>query len=452
MNNNHRCGAPARYTKIFTAFVAAVLSGALLCASPIAAYADTESDLASARSQLEEIGTKADELTSQLETLNTELMDIQNQILVKSDRLDEAQETLSSYVALEYKSDDLNIISAVVGAESLGDAISRIAYLGKIQSKMVSAIEDVTNAKAELASKEEEQQKSVDETQAALDELNSQRETASNLVNSLSAELMSQLAAEAESNSALSSGLAQSEAGTATSASDVVSNNQTSNTSNSSNNSSNSSSNTATAGKGNVGGDPNSGITYTTGDINFSNRQVDSSLYTVTWSGDTEYINKLAAMASKYGSDTNYFITFDNTLLRVIVFQRSGGGWTPLYTWNCTGGRTTYSGVFTVTDHQACSWADRYASMYGGPGFNDWATCYIECYSSTDNGHCRYIEDKGYETCAQIHRTCETRPWKSNTGCCGLLNDQAYWVWTNCGNGTTVFEFDQYSFSKWCRC
>ena len=179
-------------------------------------------------------------------------------------------------------------------------------------------------------------------------------------------------------------------------------------------------------------------------------RTRDPYVATVTWAGDTAYIDRLAEVASNIGSDTNYFMTFDNQLCRVIVFQRSASGsWEPIRLWNCMGARKTYSaanqhlygwgGVYKITDHQICSWDD----SYFGTGMNDWASCFIEYYDSYNaTGHSRYIEGKGWENCVSFHATGDVVTGNNNTGCCGLLYDNAKWVYDNIPLYTTVIEFD----------
>ena len=92
-------------------------------------------------------------------------------------------------------------------------------------------------------------------------------------------------------------------------------------------------------------------------------RSRDPWLATVTWGDDASYISTLAAAAARIGSDTDYFISFDNELCRVIVFERTASGtWQATKLWNCHGAKNTYSaankhiygwgGVYKISDHQ----------------------------------------------------------------------------------------------------
>ncbi len=180
-----------------------------------------------------------------------------------------------------------------------------------------------------------------------------------------------------------------------------------------------------------------------------SPRERDPYIATVTWGDDAAYIERLAEVAAEVGSDTDYFISFDNELCRVIVFERAGAGWVATHLWNCHGARKTYSaanqhlygwgGVYKISEHQICAWDD----SYFGIGYNDWASCFIEYYETSNvTGHSRYVEGKGWENCASIHASAYDYTGNTNSGCCGLAYDNAKWVHDVVPLGTTVIEFD----------
>ena len=435
---------------------AAIVAG-LALGCPTAALADTASDLEAARASLEEIGTNIEALAGDLDSLATELDNTDYEIMVKDQRLSENRATLASYVSEEYKDGGVTLLKLILGSSSIDDVITRVHYAQKISDAQASTIAEIDQAKTELEERKAYQQGMVDDTQSKLDALNEQRESAAALVNSLSSEAKAQLEEEAKQNTTLSVAIEQSkQATTTTTAADAAAAREASESVKQDSKQEASSSTTTTessAGDSSGGSDSShSGSTSadnshngttqlpdtsTGGYSDYSSRTPDSSLYNVTWSGDSEYINALANKASQVGSSTNYFFAWDNELCRVIVFQRSGGGWSAVKLWNCNGARNTYSGAWTVVHKQICNWADEYF----GQGYNDWSTCFIEAYSDSSLGHLRYIEGRGYEDCASIHSTGYSETGWGNTGCCGLTWDNAKWVYDNLPTGSTVYVF-----------
>lgn len=436
-----------RKYKHVTCFAAsAAIAAGLLFYTPSVVYADAAADLANARTNLEQIGQKVEDLSGDLETLVTELDNTEYEIMVKEQKIAQNQETLASFVSADYKGGATELLSIILGANSVDDMVSRIRYVQKISNAQAEAIDEIKAAKADLEERREYQQSTLDDTQAKLDELNSQRSSAASLVDSLDAEVKAQLEKEAAQNSTLNVALEQSKVQqTTTSASDIDAVRDAAD-SIKQESTSNKTENSGGSNVGNSGGsstdDPSTNNTQrpdtpTGGNTDYSNRSRDASLYNVTWTGDTEYINRLAQKAAQVGSSSDYFFAWDNELCRVIVFQRSGGGWSAIKLWNCNGARATYSGAWSVVHRQKCNWADEYFGM----GYNDWSTCFIESYSSSSKGHLRYIPGKGYEDCASIHATGYSETGWGNGGCCGLLIDDAKWVYDNLPNGTTVYEF-----------
>ena len=73
-----------RKYKHVTCFAAsAAIAAGLLLYTPSAAYADAAADLANARTNLEQIGQKVEDLSGDLETLATELDNTEYEIMVK---------------------------------------------------------------------------------------------------------------------------------------------------------------------------------------------------------------------------------------------------------------------------------------------------------------------------------------------------------------------------------
>ena len=359
---------PYRKYKHLTCFAAsAAVTAGLLLNTPSVAYADAAADLANARTNLEQIGQKVEDLSGDLETLVTELDNTEYEIMVKEQKIAQNQEILASFVSADYKGGATELLSIILGANSVDDMVSRIRYVQKISNAQAEAIDEIKAAKADLEERREYQQSTLDDTQAKLDELNSQRSSAASLVDSLDAEVKAQLEKEAAQNSTLNVALEQSKVQqTTTSASDIdavrdaadsikqeSASGKTDKTEESNNNGGNSGGNSGSASTD----DPSTNNTQrpdtpTGGNTDYSSRGRDGSLYNVTWTGDSDYINRLAQKASQVGSGSNYFIAWDNELCRFIVFQRSGGGWSAVKMWNCNGARYTSSGAWSVVHRQ----------------------------------------------------------------------------------------------------
>lgn len=202
--NMARCAA--------TATLACVLGLGL--AAP--AYADTASDLAAARTKLEQIGTQTQQIYDELATQTKALDQTAGEITQKQQEIADGQAKLSNYVAGEYKTGGLSLLQVLTGVDDLGDMLNRLFYYGKVSDKQAQTIQEVKDLKQELTDKQAEQEKNVAATQKKVDELNAQQAEAQNVVNSLDSQLQAELAAEAEANAALQAGINASTAEKAT--------------------------------------------------------------------------------------------------------------------------------------------------------------------------------------------------------------------------------------------
>lgn len=202
--NMARCAA--------TATLACVLGLGL--AAP--AYADTASDLAAARTKLEQIGTQTQQIYDELATQTQALDQTAGEITQKQQEIADGQAKLSNYVAGEYKTGGLSLLQVLTGVDDLGDMLNRLFYYGKVSDKQAQTIQEVKELKQELTDKQAEQEKNVSATQKKVDELNAQQAEAQNVVNSLDSQLQAELAAEAEANAALQAGINASTAEKAT--------------------------------------------------------------------------------------------------------------------------------------------------------------------------------------------------------------------------------------------
>lgn len=202
--NMARCAA--------TATLACVLGLGL--AAP--AYADTASDLAAARTKLEQIGTQTQQIYDELATQTQALDQTAGEITQKQQEIADGQSKLSTYVAGEYKTGGLSLLQVLTGVDDLSDMLNRLFYYGKVSDKQAQTIQEVKELKQQLTDKQAEQEKNVATTQKKVDELNAQQAEAQNVVNSLDSQLQAELAAEAEANAALQAGINASTAEKAT--------------------------------------------------------------------------------------------------------------------------------------------------------------------------------------------------------------------------------------------
>lgn len=426
-----------------------LLMGGVLLAAPFSAFADTRSELATAADQLESLGSQLTELQDQLAVATSDLQKLDAAADAKSEEVVEAQEeldvrraALSDSVRDSYKGGSFSLIDFLLTSSSFEDLVSRAYYVEKIlgaQADKISLVEDAADRLAqeqsELEARQTEQQATVDELMALVEQYQSTVDEAASVYNALDAQAREELVAQQGENESIAAAVEAAEsASTDTEQLQEEDANRED------------AKDTEPSDGGNQGGsgvqepemsDPvNDDPNYTDGPLSGA-RTRDPYLGTVTWAGDAEYINAVAARASSIGSSTSYFIAFDNELCRFIVFQRSGGGWQPIKLWNCNGAKNTYSGVWTVVHKKICNWADEYF----GKGLNDWSTCYIEAYSSDSYGYLRYVPGKGYEDCAAVHSTGETTTGWTNRGCAGLQWGSAKWVYDNIPVGTTLWEF-----------
>ena len=161
--NMARCAA--------TATLACVLGLGL--AAP--AYADTASDLAAARTKLEQIGTQTQQIYDELATQTQALDQTAGEITQKQQEIADGQAKLSTYVAGEYKTGGLSLLQVLTGVDDLSDMLNRLFYYGKVSDKQAQTIQEVKELKQQLTDKQAEQEKNVADTQKKVDELNAQQ-------------------------------------------------------------------------------------------------------------------------------------------------------------------------------------------------------------------------------------------------------------------------------------
>lgn len=138
-----------------------------------------------------------------------------------------------------------------------------------------------------------------------------------------------------------------------------------------------------------------------------------------------EFLERALAVANRKSSDTNYLVTVDLTKHRTIVFQRSGGSWTPIKNWSCTTGAPsspTVLGDFTVAER--------------GYSFGEGFTCYYwtQFYGDYLFHSVLYHEGTNSISDGRLGRSL-------SHGCVRLDIDNARWIYNNIPRGTRVSTF-----------
>lgn len=197
--------------RVAHAAVAAGLAGVLIGSFPASAFADTQSDLASAQTQLAEIGREYQQLQGSLQQAASDLETTKGEIVDTAEKLDEAQKTLSASTSVDYKTGAAKLGAVVLGATNFNDMISRVFYMNKLSEAQAKAIDEVKTLKQQLEEKQGEQEQRLKETQEQVDAAAANQKEAQALVSSLSSEVKAELEAKAAQDAALAAGLQSSD-------------------------------------------------------------------------------------------------------------------------------------------------------------------------------------------------------------------------------------------------
>ena len=191
------------------------LSGSMVFSTfpVVPAYADLQSDLASAQAKLESIGAEYQKLEDNLTNAAAELEETKGKIEETQNNLSDAQALLASNVSDAYKGGNGQALDVLMGATSFDDLVSRVFYMNKVSDAQTQAIKEVQELKNKLESQEKDQQKKVSSTQSMIDKTAANQKEAQNLVDSLSAEVQAQLEEEAKKNEELAAGMQSAEDG-----------------------------------------------------------------------------------------------------------------------------------------------------------------------------------------------------------------------------------------------
>lgn len=184
------------------------LSGALTFSMvPSIAFADPQSELDQATTQLAQIGSEYQTLRQELLDITIELEQTKEQIAETEQNLSEAQDLLASNISTDYKAGGGKLLQVIFGASDFNDFISRVFYIDKVTSAQSDAIESVRTLKAQLEEQQAETQQRLAVAQEKVDEQAANQQAAQDLVDSLSDEVKQQLEAAAETNEDIASGM-----------------------------------------------------------------------------------------------------------------------------------------------------------------------------------------------------------------------------------------------------
>ena len=184
------------------------LSGALTFSMvPSIAFADPQSELDQATTQLAQIGSEYQSLRQELLDITIELEQTKEQIAETEQQLGDAQDLLASNISTDYKAGGGKLLQVIFGASDFNDFISRVFYIDKVTSAQSDAIESVRTLKAQLEEQQAETQQRLAVAQEKVDEQAANQQAAQELVDSLSTEVKQQLEAAAETNEDIASGM-----------------------------------------------------------------------------------------------------------------------------------------------------------------------------------------------------------------------------------------------------
>lgn len=213
-----------RHRIVTAGLVAALACPLALTTLPASALADPASELAEVSARLESLGSELStaqgqlaELVTQLETTDYSIAEKQAQIDSARQDLSDKQASLGESMKSSYKSGAESLLSFVLGSTSPEDLVNRIYYLDKVSEHEAAAIAEVRSLAEQLQSDMEDLQSTQAEQQANVEELNarvsdyeSRVAEATELYNSLDAEIQAQL--EAQRNAEIEAAIAAAEA------------------------------------------------------------------------------------------------------------------------------------------------------------------------------------------------------------------------------------------------
>lgn len=435
-----------------------VLCGVLVFGiTPARCYGVSQEELSKAAEQLDLLGSELAIIQSQLSTASTDLRAAEDATAKKDEEIVKINEDLKSKrTSLEfclrddYKVGQAGLLQYVFSSDDVGELLARLYYVGRVNEYRSDLIREVDQMRERLEREREElhavqsaQKTKVDDLLLLSEDYEEKVQNASEVYNALDEEARAALREEASEN--------------VSTAVDAVEGSKDKNESKPQDTGGSSNGGGGSTGSQSGGSSVPPGTTAPMDDptkypggSDTVNRRPDRVLGTVTWSNDMGYIDGMITLANRHGSNTDWFLTFDNQLLRFVALQRSGSTWRAVKTWNCIGAKATYSGKWQILHKRESNWySESYDWFQNGNGPNAWSTDYIwGIKPNWSKNHERWVDTpfgSGYEDCAAIHGAgldANRSLDKSNRGCCGLLNANAKWVYDNVPIGSTIYEFE----------
>lgn len=179
---------------------------------------------------------------------------------------------------------------------------------------------------------------------------------------------------------------------------------------------------------------------------------------------DKTYLDKMRAKAVQKGSDTNYYLCVDVDQARVTVFQRSGGSWSAIKTFDVTTGayggkwgagtNNSKTGLFKLHHkapalYEGTTWVNDYFSCFvtawtasrNQNGFN------LPSYPQSRNSSTPYEMGQGfhYSIYAEFRAQGKSGYVHRGSGCIQMRYDDAKWIYDNVPTGSTVESFASYN-------
>lgn len=242
--------------------------------APSVALADTASlqaQLDAANATLNELYSKAEELSEQVNQTQADLDSTNAEIETKQEELSEAQDVLADRVASNYKTGGVSLVTIIFQSSNFDELVSRIYYANKVSASDAEAISTVKEIQAELDTKKGEQEQLLADQQTQQAELDASVAESESYVSSLSSELQEAIAAEqAAAQAAAEAAAAEAAQNASNNGGNYVDNtdNPADNTANNNNNNNNSNSNNSSNNNSNS----NNNGSYSGGSLSSSQR------------------------------------------------------------------------------------------------------------------------------------------------------------------------------------
>lgn len=166
----------------------------MLMSVPTPAFAVTASEISEARKALDEKEEAATQCNEKLNQTNVDIENLDSQINELEASITDDADSLRQQMRSSYKSaDEASTLSAIFTADSFVEAISSITSSTKIQSDNIATIDSVASAREEIGNQKKELQELATQQEAEKAELEQKAQEAEDYLNSLNAELRSQL-------------------------------------------------------------------------------------------------------------------------------------------------------------------------------------------------------------------------------------------------------------------